>query len=72
MRICAFFVVAKFHAAPRGAGQGLLLALGLAQTSDAVALFPLAALFQKIDAFKTLENVTLFTRGARGTQTSML
>jgi hypothetical protein len=33
--------------------------LGLTQTGDAIALFPLAALLEYGYAFKTLENVTL-------------
>jgi hypothetical protein len=33
--------------------------LGLAQTLDAVARFPLAAFFEQIDAFETLQNVAL-------------
>ena len=69
--ICAFFAVIKFRGAPiRCAGLGV--GLGLAETCDAIALFPLAALFQDSDALKALENVALFSRGARGTQTTML
>jgi len=33
--------------------------LGLAQTLNAIAGFPLAALFEQIDAFETLQNVAL-------------
>jgi hypothetical protein len=51
---------------------GLSVGLGFAQTGDAITLFPLAALFQNGDALKALENVSLFSRGARGTQTTML
>jgi hypothetical protein len=71
MRICAFFAVTKFRAAPQ-VRPGLLVGLGFAQTSDAIALFPLAALLQQFDPFKAFHNVALFSRGARGTQTSML
>ena len=33
--------------------------LGLAQTLHAIASFPLAALFEQIDAFETLQNIAL-------------
>jgi len=33
--------------------------LGLTQTLDAIASFPLAAFFEQVDAFETLQNVAL-------------
>jgi hypothetical protein len=39
--------------------NGLDVGLGLAQTLHAIASFPLAALFEQIDAFETLQNVAL-------------
>ena len=48
------------------------LTLGFAQTADAVAFFPLTALFEEQHAFKPLENVAFCTRGAGRAQTAML
>jgi hypothetical protein len=48
------------------------LAFGLAQTSHAVAGFPLTALFEEFDALEALEDVALCTRGAGGAETTML
>jgi hypothetical protein len=42
------------------------LGLGLAETSDAIARFPLTALFEQVDAFEALQNVAL-NNEARGT-----
>jgi hypothetical protein len=39
--------------------RGSNLGLGLAQALDAVARFPLAALFEQIDALETLQDVAL-------------
>jgi hypothetical protein len=38
---------------------GLDVGLGLAKTLHAIASFPLAAFFEQIDAFETLQNVAL-------------
>jgi hypothetical protein len=40
-------------------GDGLDVGLGLAEALNAIAGFPLAALFEEVDAFETLQNVTL-------------
>ena len=37
--------------------------LGLAETRDAVAFFPLTALFEEFGAFETLEDIALATQG---------
>jgi hypothetical protein len=39
--------------------KDLDVGLGLAQTLHAIASFPLATLFEQIDAFETLQNVAL-------------
>jgi hypothetical protein len=39
--------------------NGLDVGLGLAQTLHAIARFPLATLFEQIDAFETLQNIAL-------------
>jgi hypothetical protein len=39
--------------------NGLDVGLGLAQPLHAIASFPLATLFEQIDAFETLQNVAL-------------
>jgi len=44
----------------------------LAETRDAVAVFPLAPLFEDFRAFKTLEDITLTTQGGRRAETTML
>jgi hypothetical protein len=41
----------------------LRVGLGLAQTGDAVARLPLAALFEKLHALKTFEDIALATQG---------
>lgn len=45
------------------AGAGLLRRTGLAETGDAVAFLPLAALLQQGDAFKALQNTAFGTAG---------
>ena len=52
--------------------NALRCGLGFAQTRDAVAGLPLAALFKKLDAFETLEDIALATQGGRRAQTAML
>lgn len=44
----------------------------LAETGDPVALFPLAALFEQVSAFKTLENIALAAQGGRRAEAAML
>lgn len=39
--------------------EALDVRLGLTKTLNAIAGFPLAALFQEVDAFETLQDVTL-------------
>jgi hypothetical protein len=51
---------------------GLLRGFSLAEISDAVALFPLAALFEDGDALKALEHVAFAAQGGRGAETGML
>ena len=46
--------------------------LGLGQVHHAAPLFPLAALFEQIDALETLENVALGCDGTGGTEAAML
>jgi hypothetical protein len=43
-----------------------------AQTRNAVAGLPLAALFEKFSALETLEDVALAAKGGRRAQTAML
>ena len=44
----------------------------LAETGDAVAFFPLAALLEQVSAFKTLENIALAAQGGRRAEAAML
>lgn len=46
--------------------SSLLRRAGLAEAGDAVAIFPLMTGLEKGDAFKTLEDVPLGSRGADG------
>jgi hypothetical protein len=48
------------------------LAFGLAQTSNAVAFLPLAALFEQLQSFKPFKHVSLATQGGSRSQTPML
>jgi hypothetical protein len=45
---------------------------GFAQTGDAVAIFALTALFQKLGAFKALENIAFTAECGSGAQATML
>jgi len=45
---------------------------GFAEAGDAVAVLPLAAFFEKLDALEALEDITLATQGGRRAQTAML
>ena len=63
--------------APGGASHSLVLAflrffLGLAKAGDALALFPLAALFEQFETLKALEHITLAAQRRRRPQTPML
>ena len=57
---------------PRPAKKELCLAFGLAEAGDAVAGFPLAALFEEFDALEALEDVAFGASGAGGSETAML
>ena len=46
--------------------------LGLAETGDPVAVFPLAAFFEEANAFEAFEYVAFTTHGGDGAQTTML
>ena len=50
----------------------LRFALGLSEARDAVPFFPLTALLEQFDAFKTLQDVAFAAQGRRRSQTSML
>jgi hypothetical protein len=50
----------------------LNVGLGLGQIHYATALFPLAALFEQVDALETFEDVALGCDGAGGTEAAML
>jgi hypothetical protein len=52
--------------------NGLDVGLGLAQALDAVARFPLAALFEEIDALETLQDVAFDDDAAGTLETLML
>jgi hypothetical protein len=45
---------------------------GFAQTGNAVAIFALAALLQKLSAFKALENIAFTAKSGSGAQATML
>jgi len=45
---------------------------GFAEAGDAVAVLPLAALFEKLDALEALEHVALAAQYGRRAQTAML
>jgi hypothetical protein len=47
-------------------GPKLFRRAGLAKTGDAIAVLPLMTGLQERDAFETLENVSLGSRGADG------
>ena len=47
--------------------------LGLAQTCNAIAVFPLIAFLEEFDAFEALQNVALAAHGGAGcSETAML
>jgi len=46
--------------------------LGLAETRDAVAGFPLAAFLEEFGALKTLENIAFAAQGGRRAEAAML
>ena len=47
--------------------------LGLAQTSNAIAIFPLIAFLEEFDAFKTLQNIAFTAHSGTGcSETAML
>ena len=48
------------------------LRLGFTQSGDTVAIFPLAALFEKLGAFKLLKNIAFTAQGGSGAQAAML
>ena len=50
----------------------LRVRFGLAEAGDAVAGFPLAALFKDFDALEALHNVAFCASGAGGPETAML
>lgn len=50
----------------------LCVRLCLAQTGDAVAVFPLAAFLEKFGALKALENIAFATQGGCCAQAAML
>jgi hypothetical protein len=54
------------------AAHGSNFGLGLAQALDAVAGFPLATLFEQVDAFKTLQDVALDDNTAGTLETFVL
>ena len=65
------------HAAPGGSTSEpicarLGFALGFTQAGDAIAVFPLAAFFEHLDAFKAFENVSFAAQSGSGPQTPML
>jgi hypothetical protein len=45
---------------------------GFAQTGNGVAIFALAALLQKLGAFKALENIAFTAESGSGAQATML
>ena len=46
--------------------------LGLAETGDPVAVFPLAAFLEDFSALKTLEDIALAAQSGRRAETAML
>lgn len=52
--------------------RSLRLRLGLAQTGDPVAIFPLAAFLEQFGAFETLEHIPFSAESGRCAQTAML
>jgi len=44
----------------------------LAETGDAVAILPLAAFFEQLDALEAFEDIALAADGGRRAQTAML
>ena len=58
---------------PSGAGRTKSnVGQGLEQALDAVAFFPDAALLEKVHAFKTLQDITLYDETARALETFVL
>ena len=55
-----------------GTGPELRVWLGLRKTDDALVCFPLAALLEKLNAFKALQNVAFYRNGAGTLKTAML
>jgi hypothetical protein len=53
-------------------GPSLRFRLGLAETSDPVAIFPLAAFLEQFRALKTLEHISFAAQRGSRAQTSML
>jgi hypothetical protein len=53
------------HAPTIALSAQLRVRLGLAQTGDAIAGLPLAALFKKFHALETLEDIALAAQGGR-------
>ena len=52
--------------------HNLHIRLGFAEAGDAVAVLPLAALFEKFGALKALEDIALAAERGRRAQTAML
>src|SRR5579883_475565 len=61
-----------FHSALDRYSGALGFAFCLAQTGNPVALFPLPALFQKLDSLKSLEHISFAAQSGGGAQTPML
>jgi hypothetical protein len=58
---------------PRAAAPGLLFGLGLGKSAEnLLAFLPAAVLLEDVDAFETLQDVSLFPDASGGLQTGML
>ena len=58
---------------PRAADPGLLFGFGLGKSAENfLAFLPAAVLLEEVDAFETLQDVSLFPDAAGGLQTGML
>jgi hypothetical protein len=58
---------------PRAAAPGLLFGFGLGKSAENfLAFLPAAVLLEEVDAFETLQDVSLFPDAAGGLQTGML
>ena len=58
---------------PRAAAPGLLFGLGLGKSAENfLAFLPAAVLLEDVDAFETLQDVSLFPDASGGFQTGML